>query len=56
MGAAIAQQFTLDHRERVGALMLLSAFERAEVAFVRNFWHLENTLISGGVPASSMKR
>lgn len=51
MGAAIAEQFSLDHPERTHALVLLSAFERAEGGFRSKLLDLRKTLIGGGVPA-----
>ena len=51
MGAAIAQLFALDHPDRTGALVLLSAFERAEGGFRTKLLELRSTLIAGGVPA-----
>jgi 3-oxoadipate enol-lactonase len=51
MGAAIAQQFAMDHPERVGALVLLSCFQRAEGGFRTRLLELRSALIKGGVPA-----
>ncbi|MCX6005942.1 MAG: alpha/beta hydrolase, partial [Chloroflexi bacterium] len=51
LGAAVAQLFALDHPERTGAIVLLSAFERAEGGFRTKLLELRNVLISGGVPA-----
>ena len=51
MGAAIAQQFALDHPENTGALVLFSAFERAEGGFRSKLLELRNSLVNGGIPA-----
>ncbi len=51
MGAAIAQLFALDHPDRTGALVLLSAFGRAEGGFRTRLLELRKTLINEGVPA-----
>jgi len=51
MGAAIAQQFALDHPQRTGALVLLSAFQRAEGGFRPKLLELRKKLIDDGVPA-----
>ena len=51
MGAAVAQQFALDHPDNTGALVLLSAFERAEGGFRSKLMELRNSLVDGGVPA-----
>jgi 3-oxoadipate enol-lactonase len=51
MGAAVAEQFVLDHPERTHALVLLSAFERAEGGFRSKLLELRSALMSGGVPA-----
>lgn len=48
MGGAIAQQFTLDHTEKVHSLILLSAFNYVSIALQNTFKKLRNSLIEGG--------
>lgn len=51
MGGAIAQQFTLEHPEKVRSLILLSTFSYTDLALRNTFKRLRNRLIKGGCPA-----
>ena len=51
MGGAIAQQFTLDHTEKVHSLILFSTFHYASIDLQDTFKELRNCLIIGGFSA-----
>lgn len=51
MGGAIAQQFALEHPEKVRSLILLSTFSYTDPALRDTFKRLRNRLITGGCPA-----
>jgi pimeloyl-ACP methyl ester carboxylesterase len=48
MGAAIAQQFVLDHPERVKSLILVSTFSHIDVHLHKAFIKLRKSLDRGG--------
>ena len=48
MGAAIAQQFVLDHPERVKSLILVSTFSHIDVHLYKAFIKLRKSLDRGG--------
>ncbi len=50
MGAAVAQQFALDHPKKTRSLVLLSAFARADPHFKEKLTDLRENLVEGGVP------
>lgn len=50
MGAAIAQQFTLDHPEQVRSLTLLSAFSYSDPHLQNTLAYLRSTIVQGGFP------
>jgi 3-oxoadipate enol-lactonase len=49
MGAAIIQQFCLDHPEMASAIVLLSAFDSIDKYVERNFVSLRDSLARGGL-------
>jgi len=51
MGGATAQQFALEHAEKVRSLILLSTFSYTDPALRDTFKRLRNSLITGGCPA-----
>jgi 3-oxoadipate enol-lactonase len=51
MGGAIAQQFALEHPEKVRSLILLSTFSYTDPNLRATFKRLRNRLITGGCPA-----
>ena len=51
LGGAIAQQFALEHPEKVRSLILLSTFSYTDPALQDTFKKLRNSLITGGCPA-----
>ena len=51
MGAAIAQQFALDHPERTRSLILLSAFSHNDPGARDTLKRLRESVIRGGLPA-----
>ncbi|HUV01983.1 MAG TPA: alpha/beta fold hydrolase [Desulfobacteria bacterium] len=51
MGGAIAQQFALDHPEKVRSLILLSTFSYTDPDLRETFKRLRNNLIEGGCQA-----
>src|SRR5208337_517562 len=51
LGADVAQQLALDHRERIRSLILLSPFSYNDSSLRENLSMLRETVIVGGLPA-----
>jgi 3-oxoadipate enol-lactonase len=51
LGAAVAQQLTLDHPERVRSLILLSPFSHTDSDLRNNLEMLRERVSKGGLPA-----
>ena len=51
LGAAVAQQFTLDHPDKTGSLILLSPFSYNDPCLRENLKGLRESVARGGLPA-----
>ncbi|MGD0355181.1 MAG: alpha/beta hydrolase [Dehalococcoidia bacterium] len=51
MGAAVVQQFALDHPDKAASVILLSAFDHIDPHLRENLLRLRNSLVADGLPA-----
>jgi 3-oxoadipate enol-lactonase len=51
MGAAVVQQFALDHPDKAACIVLLSAFDHIDPHLQETLIGLRNSLVAGGIPA-----
>jgi len=51
LGAAVAQQFTLDHPDKTSSLILLSPFSYSDPDLRKNLERLRESVARGGLPA-----
>jgi pimeloyl-ACP methyl ester carboxylesterase len=56
LGAAVAQQFTLDHSDKTGSLVLLSPFSYNDPDLQDNLEKLRESVVRGGFPPSLTKQ